>query len=162
MLVAVGNEKYILPLASIVESIRPDQRQVRTITGGSQVVAVRGEFIRLIPLHRILNVPGAIPEPWKALVVVVETENGSKAGLVVDELIGQQQVVVKSLSENAEPVPGISGATILGNGRVALILDIEGICAMPDCSALRDAGQGPETSVNRFAALQPREIGAGA
>ena len=104
MLVAVGKEKYILPLASIVESIRPDQRQVRTITGGSQVVAVRGEFIRLIPLHRILNVPGAIPEPWKALVVVVETENGSKAGLVVDELIGQQQVVVKSLSENAEPV----------------------------------------------------------
>ena len=94
---------------------------------------------------------------------------------MVDELIGQQQVVVKSLSENAEPVAGISGATILGNGRVALILDIEGICAMPDRSALRDAGegfrlpvsmadndraqQGPET----FGALQPsREIGAGA
>ncbi len=113
MLVAVGKEKYILPLASIVESIRPDQRQVRAVTGGSQVVAVRGEFIRLIPLHRILNVPGAIPEPWKALVVVVEMENGSKAGLVVDELIGQQQVVVKSLSENAEAVAGISGATIL-------------------------------------------------
>ena len=141
MLVAVGKEKYILPLASIVESIRPDQRQVRTVTGGSQVVAVRGEFIRLIPLHRILNVPGAIPEPWKALVVVVEMENGSKAGLVVDELIGQQQVVVKSLSENAESVAGISGATILGNGRVALILDIEGICVMPDRSTLLDAGE---------------------
>ena len=175
MLVAVGKEKYILPLASIVESIRPDQRQVRAITGGSQVVAVRGEFIRLIPLHRILNVPGAIPEPWKALVVVVETENGSKAGLVVDELIGQQQVVVKSLSENAEPVAGISGATILGNGRVALILDIEGICAMPDRSALRDAGEGFRLPVGMadndrvqqgqetFGALQPsREIGAGA
>ena len=141
MLVAVGKEKYILPLASIVESIRPDQRQVRTVTGGSQVVAVRGEFIRLIPLHRILNVPGAIPEPWKALVVVVEMENGSKAGLVVDELIGQQQVVVKSLSENAEPVAGISGATILGNGRVALILDIEGICTMPDRAALPDVAE---------------------
>ncbi len=178
MLVAVGKEKYILPLASIVESIRPDQRQVRTVTGGSQVVAVRGEFIRLIPLHRILNVPGAIPEPWKALVVVVETENGSKAGLVVDELIGQQQVVVKSLSENAEPVAGISGATILGNGRVALILDIEGICVMPDRSALLDAGedfrlpvgmaddarvqQGPEIPVNRLGSPRPRGNHAGA
>jgi two-component system chemotaxis sensor kinase CheA len=178
MLVAVGKEKYILPLASIVESIRPEQRQVRTVTGGSQVVAVRGEFIRLIPLHRILNVPGAIPEPWKALVVVVEMENGSKAGLVVDELIGQQQVVVKSLSENAEPVAGISGATILGNGRVALILDIEGICAMPDRAALLDAGedfrlptgiadddsipQGAEITANRLRAPQPREISAGA
>ena len=171
MLVAVGKEKYILPLASIVESIRPDQRQVRTITGGSQVVAVRGEFIRLIPLHRILNVPGAIPEPWKALVVVVETENGSKAGLVVDELIGQQQVVVKSLSENAEPVAGISGATILGNGRVALILDIEGICARPDRSAVRDAGEDfrlpvgmvdNDRGAGRNFGAQPREIGAGA
>ncbi len=174
MLVAVGKEKYILPLSSIIESIRPDQRQVRTVTGGAQVVAVRGEFIRLIPLHRILNVPGATPEPWKALVVVVETENGSKAGLVVDELIGQQQVVVKSLSENAEFVPGISGATILGNGRVALILDIEGVCAMPDRAALLEAGeefrlpagmanndlQAPGASVNRLGTPQRAVVGA--
>ena len=72
-------------------------------------------------------------------MVVVETENGSKAGLVVDELIGQQQVVVKSLAEYTAPVPGISGATILGNGRVALILDVEGICSMPDPSAFLEA-----------------------
>jgi chemotaxis protein histidine kinase CheA len=111
-------------------------------------------------------------------VVVVEMENGSKAGLVVDELIGQQQVVVKSLSENAEAVAGISGATILGNGRVALILDIEGICAMPDRAALLDAGedfqlpagvadnspvpQGAEISSPRLGALQPQESRAGA
>jgi two-component system chemotaxis sensor kinase CheA len=176
MLVAVGKEKYILPLASIVESIRPDQRQVRTVTGGAQVVAVRGEFIRLIPLHRILNVPGAILEPWKALVVVIETENGSKAGLVVDELIGQQQVVVKSLAENSEAVSGISGATILGNGRVALILDIEGVCGMPDraaplesCSEFQipDCDNNPamraaQTSTNRPRASQPEEMRAGA
>jgi two-component system, chemotaxis family, sensor kinase CheA len=138
MLVAVGKEKYILPLASIVGTIRPEKRQVRTLTGGSQIVSVRGEYIRLIALHRIFNVPEAIVDPSKALLVVVETENGGKAGLVVDELIGQQQVVVKSLSENSEPVPGISGATILGNGRVALILDLEAICAMPDRSQLLD------------------------
>jgi two-component system chemotaxis sensor kinase CheA len=139
MLVAVGNEKYILPLASIIETMRPDQRQVRAVAADMQVLAIRGEFIRLIPLHRVLNVQGAVSEPWKALVVVVETENGSKAGLIVDELIGQQQVVVKSLTENSEPVHGISGATILGNGRVALILDLEGICAMPDRAVFNDA-----------------------
>ncbi len=144
MLVALGKEKYILPLASIVESLRPDKRQVRSVTGEAQVLAVRGEFIRLIPLHRILNTPDAISDPAKALVVIVETENGLKAGLLVDELIGQQQVVVKSLAENSEPVRGISGATILGNGRVALILDLEGICAMPERAFAE--GDGAATS----------------
>ncbi len=132
MLVAVGDEKYILPLSSIVESIRPDRNQVRTISGGTQVASIRGEYIRLISLHRILNVTASVPDPWKALVVVIETENGSKAGLVVDELIGQQQVVVKSLLANFDAVRGISGATILGDGRVALILDLDGLCALPE------------------------------
>ncbi len=132
MLVAVGDEKYILPLSSIVESIRPDRNQVRTISGGTQVASIRGEYIRLISLHRILNMTASVPDPWKALVVVIETENGSKAGLVVDELIGQQQVVVKSLLANFDAVRGISGATILGDGRVALILDLDGLCALPE------------------------------
>ncbi len=132
MLVAAGEEKYILPLSSIVESIRPSRNQVRTLSGGTQVAAIRGEYIRLISLHRILNIPGKAPDPWKALVVVIETENGSKAGLVVDELIGQQQVVVKSLLENFDAVRGISGATILGDGRVALILDLDGLCKLPE------------------------------
>lgn len=132
MLVAAGEEKYILPLSSIVESIRPTRSQVRMLSGGTQVAAIRGEYIRLISLHRILNVQGKVPDPWKALVVVIETENGSKAGLVVDELIGQQQVVVKSLLENFDVVHGISGATILGDGRVALILDLDGLCKLPE------------------------------
>jgi two-component system, chemotaxis family, sensor kinase CheA len=142
MLVAVGKEKYILPLQSIVGTIRPEKRQVRDVAGGSQVVSVRGEFIRVIPIHRILKVPDAIIDPTKALLVVIETENGSKAGLVVDELIGQQQVVVKSLAEYSEPIPGISGATILGNGRVALILDIEGVCAMSERAAFIESDAG--------------------
>ena len=156
MLVAVGKEKYILPLSSIVETMRPEQRQVRTVAGGAQVLAVRGEFIRLIPLHRVLNVQGAVSEPWKALVVVIETENGSKTGLIVDELIGQQQVVVKSLAENSEAVPGISGATILGNGRVALILDLEGICAMQDRAILKDGPENFELPDWRSAADEDR------
>ena len=110
----------------------PDKNQVRTLSGGTQVAAIRGEYIRLISLHRVLNVQGKVPDPWKALVVVIESENGSKAGLVVDELIGQQQVVVKSLLENFDAVRGISGATILGDGRVALILDLDGLCRLPE------------------------------
>jgi two-component system, chemotaxis family, sensor kinase CheA len=151
MLVAAGEEKYILPLSSIVESIRPGRAQVRTISGGMQVAAIRGEYIRLISLHRILNIPGKVPDPWKALVVVIETENGSKAGLVVDELIGQQQVVVKSLLENFDAVRGISGATILGDGRVALILDLEGICALPEHWRPDDGAGEPEPGADALA-----------
>lgn len=125
MLVAVGSETYILPLTNIVETIRPEKRVVRQLASGSTVVAIRGEFIRLVNLGALFGLAAAIQEPWKALVVVVELDNGTKLGIVVDELIGQRQVVVKSLQENFDPVPGISGATILGTGRVALILDIE-------------------------------------
>lgn len=125
MLIAVGSETYILPLTNIVETIRPDKRVVRQLANGSTVVAIRGEFIRLVNLGALFGLSAAIQEPWNALVVVVELDNGTKLGVVVDELIGQRQVVVKSLQENFDPVPGISGATILGTGRVALILDIE-------------------------------------
>lgn len=130
MLVAVGREKYILPLTSIVESFQPDRAHVRALAGGGEVVSIRGEFIRLIHLCRLFEVPDAICDPWDGLVVLVETANGSKIGVVVDELIGQQQVVIKSLQENFDPVEGVSGATILGNGKVALILDIEQLKSM--------------------------------
>lgn len=131
MLVKIGGEKYILPLASIVESFRPENEQVRALAGGGEVVSMRGEYIRLIHVHRLFNVPAAVSEPCEGLVVVTETANGGKVGLLVDELIGQQQVVIKSIQENFDPVPGVSGATILGNGRVALILDLEQLKAMP-------------------------------
>ncbi|MDR3375917.1 MAG: chemotaxis protein CheA [Ancalomicrobiaceae bacterium] len=132
MAVAVGAERYILPLTSIIESIRPDMRHIRELTGGGQVAAIRGEYVRLIHLSKIFNVPDAITEPWKGLVVLVETAAGGKIGIVVDELIGQQQVVIKSLRENFDAVPGISGATILGTGRVALIIDIEQLPTLGD------------------------------
>jgi two-component system, chemotaxis family, sensor kinase CheA len=149
MLVGAGEEKFILPLSSIVESIRPDRNQIRTLSGGTQVASIRGEYIRLISLHRVLDIPGKVPAPWKALVVVIESESGSKTGLVVDELIGQQQVVVKSLLDNFDAVRGISGATILGDGRVALILDLDGLCLLPQrplaeeiaCEPLPDTAQ---------------------
>jgi two-component system chemotaxis sensor kinase CheA len=135
MVVAVGWEKYILPLTSIVESFRPGRGQIRVIPGGGEVVSIRGEFVRLIHLARVFGVEEAVADPCQGLVVLLELANGGKLGVVVDELIGQQQVVIKSLQDNYDPVPGISGATILGNGRVALIVDIEELTRLHDRSA---------------------------
>lgn len=135
MVVAVGWEKYILPLTSIVESFRPSRSQIRTIPGGGEVVSIRGEFVRLIHLARVFGVEEATFDPCQGLVVLIELANGGKLGIVVDELIGQQQVVIKSLQDNYDPVPGISGATILGNGRVALIVDIEELTRLHDRNA---------------------------
>jgi two-component system chemotaxis sensor kinase CheA len=134
MLVAIGAEKYILPLASIIESFRPQGEQIRALAGGGEVVSMRGEYIRLIRVHHLFNIKDAVTDPRRGLVVVTETANGGKVGLLVDELIGQQQVVIKSIQENFDPVPGVSGATILGDGRVALILDIEQLKTMPAAS----------------------------
>ena len=142
MVVAVGAEKYILPLTSIIESFRPEKGQVSTLAGGGEVASIRGQFYRLVQLHRIFDVPRAITEPWRGIVVLVETASGEKIGIAVDELLGQQQVVIKSLQENYDPVAGISGATILGNGRVALILDIENLTRLPERPAGRRADTG--------------------
>lgn len=138
MLVAVGNERYIVPLTSIIESFRPEAGQVRELSGGRRVAAVRGDYFRLLALHRVFNVDAANAET--GLVVLIETASGERLGLTVDDLLGQQQVVIKSLQENFTPVPGISGATILGDGNVALILDIEqlGELAEPAPSALQE------------------------
>ena len=93
MVVKVGSESYILPITSIVDSLKPEPEVVHRLASGGEVLAVRGDYIRLVYLHRLFDVPGAVDEPSRALVVVVETEARSHIGLVVDELLGQQQVV---------------------------------------------------------------------
>lgn len=123
MIVRVGAEKYIIPITSIIETLRPKADEVRHVEGHSDVINVRGEFVSVVYLHRIFHIGDAEDDPSKALVVLVESGQ-RKMGLVVDELIGQQQVVIKSLEANADPVRGISGATILGDGKVSLILEI--------------------------------------
>jgi two-component system chemotaxis sensor kinase CheA len=122
MSVAVGDEVYILPLGSVVESdlIGPDR--IRSLGGGARVVKVREEYLPVIDLAGLFGVSrGELEEP--PIMVIVESE-GLRAALLVDELIGQQQVVVKNLETHYRRVPDVSGATILGNGRVALILDV--------------------------------------
>ncbi|MFO0389007.1 MAG: chemotaxis protein CheA [Alphaproteobacteria bacterium] len=129
MIVRVGTENYIIPITSIIETLRPKSDDVRPVEGHSDVINVRGEFVSVIYLHRIFNITDAQDDPSKALVVLVESGH-QKMGLVVDELISQQQVVIKSLEANADPVRGISGATILGDGRVSLILEINDLAKM--------------------------------
>ena len=108
------------------------------------MVSLRGEYIRLVKLHNLFKIPGAEKDPTKALVVVVEIEGGKQVGILVDELLGQQQVVIKSLEENYDPVDGISAATILGNGMVALILDVDGLDAMARLAAHKSEAEHSE------------------
>jgi two-component system chemotaxis sensor kinase CheA len=125
-LVRVGNQVYIFPLVSIVESLSVDMKQVSTVAGTCDLLRLRDEYIPIIPLYEAFGIEPDSRNLEKSLIVVVESEN-TKVGLVVDELQAQQQVVIKSLETNYQSVQGISGATILGDGTVSLILDIGGI-----------------------------------
>ena len=123
MTVAVGEEVFVLPLGHVVESMKPAAENVRTVSGEGRVLKVRGEYLPMVHLGEHFGMGGRDKPP---ISVVVEGD-GQKLALEVDELIGQQQVVVKSLETNYRRINGISGATILGDGRVALILDVPGL-----------------------------------
>lgn len=123
MIVRVGAENYIVPITSIIETLRPKREEIQHVLGKGNMINVRGEFVPVVPLHRIFDIKNAETVPSNGLIVLVESGN-NRMGLAVDELVGQQQVVIKSLEANSDPVKGISGATILGDGRVSLILEI--------------------------------------
>ncbi len=123
MSVGVGGEVYILPLASVVETFQADQSKIKSLADQGKVVQVREEYLPVRNLARVFEVPNPGMELERSIMVIVEAE-GRRSALVVDELIGQHQVVVKNLEANYRKVDGISGATIMGDGRVGLILDI--------------------------------------
>jgi len=120
--VAVGSELFIVPLTYIVESLQPQATEVKTVSGRGRVIHVRGEYLPLIALHEVFNLKPRVKDIERGIVVILETE-GRKTAIVVDELVGQHQVVIKSLETNYRRVYGVSGATIMGDGKVALILD---------------------------------------
>lgn len=126
MTVRVSDEVYILPLSSVIESFQIKPGDINTVAQGCQVVKVREEYMPVIELERVFQVPRFEHNPSSPIMVVVEAE-GSRMALMVDELLGQQQVVIKNLESNYRKVPNISGATILGDGKVALILDTSGL-----------------------------------
>ncbi|PAV48436.1 chemotaxis protein CheA [Pseudomonas sp. HAR-UPW-AIA-41] len=127
MIVAAGTVHYVIPLTYIIESLQPKVDDIRSMRGSQRtVIRVRGEYLTLLSLHRLLNLEGEPPAPWEAIVLILEAE-GRKFALLVDDLIGQQQVVIKSLEQNFRRIDGITGATIMGDGSVALILDVDAL-----------------------------------
>ena len=126
MSVKVGEEVYILPLGYVIESLQPAAEDVKDIAGQGRVVKIREEYLPLIPLYQIFAIEPSFTDPAQGIVVILEAD-GKKAALLVDGLVGQQQVVVKNLESNFRKVAGISGATILGDGGVSLILDVSAL-----------------------------------
>lgn len=136
----VGDQLFLLPLISIRESFRPKPAQVKSVLGKGEIMLVRGESIPLVRLHECFRIPDAVLDPTQAMVCIVET-GSARVGLMVDEALGQSQVVVKSLENHFRKVEGIMGATIMGDGRVALILDATAIA--------RQAGRTSTTKETR-------------
>jgi two-component system chemotaxis sensor kinase CheA len=127
MVVDVAGETLVVPLAAIVESLRPKAEEVRPLGPVGSVLAVRDSFVPLIDVGLTLGYRTTSPSPTEGVVLLVEGEDGSRAALVADAIHGQRQVVIKSLEQNYQQVEGVAAATILGDGRVALILDVDAV-----------------------------------
>ena len=129
MSVAVGQEIFIIPLTFIIESLQPAPADIKTVSGQGQVVQVRGEYLPVLLLHKVFHIKPNVSELERGIMVILEAEGG-KTALFVDELVGQHQVVIKSLETNYRRIQGISGATIMGDGKVGLILDVDALVGM--------------------------------
>lgn len=126
IIVRVGEERYIVPTVFIKETLKPRQEDVFSVHQKGELIRVRENFIPLIRLHQLVGVDTMKRNPWETLVIVVENEGVQKC-LMVDDLVGKQEVVIKNLGERLKDVKGVAGATIMGDGRAGLILDIHGI-----------------------------------
>jgi len=126
MVVRVGEEKYVMPTVAIVRSVRPASKDITTVFRKGEMLILQGKLIPLFRLADMFRIPGAEKDPVRAIVMVVE-DSGQYAGILIDELIGSQQIVIKTLGESLRNIPGISGSAIMPNGRVGLILDVGGL-----------------------------------
>lgn len=145
-LISIGRETYILPLVSIVESLQVNPSCVNAISGRYEVYKLRNNYIPIIRLYKCLDVSNANTDLTKSLLVVVEGA-GQQVALMVDDLLGQQQVVIKSLESNFKKIDGISGATILGDGTVALIIDVDGLVCLSKATIEQHSTNDPSQQV---------------
>jgi two-component system chemotaxis sensor kinase CheA len=129
MIVAVGEQTFVLPLSHIIESLLPKSSDVKAFGSNGMLLNVRGVYVPLVSVGRLLRVPGASYDLQNSVVILVESEGVGRMALAVDAIVGQRQVVIKSFESNIGHIDGIAAATILGDGRVALILDIDGLVA---------------------------------
>jgi two-component system chemotaxis sensor kinase CheA len=137
MVIDVAGQTLVVPLTAIVESLRPSATDVKKLGPQGSVLAVRDTYVPLVDIGRVLSFQTTEVNPAAGVVLLVESEDGSRAALVADSIHGQRQVVIKSLESNYQQVPGIAAATILGDGRVALILDVDALVAMRKRETLR-------------------------
>ena len=135
MTVRVGKETYIVPLLSILESIQPKAGAIKTVIGKGELINVRETYLPMIRMHEVFALQPEYTDPTKAILLILETE-GERVAVMVDEILGQQQVVIKSMEQNFRKVDGIAGATILGDGTVGFILDVRGLIEMSRQGAL--------------------------
>jgi len=126
MTVRVGTETYIVPLLSILESIQPNAESIKTVVGKGDLINVRSTYIPIVRLYEVFASEPQYTDPTEAILLILETE-GERVAVMVDEILGQQQVVIKSIEQNFHKVEGIAGATILGDGRVGFIVDVRGV-----------------------------------
>lgn len=127
MIVKVGSETLILPLTHIVESLKPERSDIVQMSPGCYMLNVRGTFLPVMQVAKALRLPGESADPTDCVMIVVETETMGQSVLMVDTICDQRQVVIKSIETNYQPVAGVAGATILGDGRIALIVDVEAL-----------------------------------
>jgi two-component system chemotaxis sensor kinase CheA len=128
MIVCCEGNMYIVPLVNIVETISPNKEQIIDLAGNGQLLKLRDRIIPLFSLREVFNLKSDLDNMAPRIIVVIETDKGELAGIIVDDLQGKQQVVIKSLETNYEAITGISAATIMGDGSVATILDVNAIC----------------------------------
>jgi two-component system chemotaxis sensor kinase CheA len=130
MVIKVGQQTYVMPLSAIVECLRPQPSEISNLIGTHGMLQLRGEFVPIVMLGDLLDINSPASKSAERVVIITDAGEGQRFGLVVDELLGHQQVVIKSIEESYGTVPGIAAATILGNGRVAFILDVEKLSDM--------------------------------
>ncbi|MFT0736448.1 chemotaxis protein CheA [Ralstonia wenshanensis] len=150
MSVKTGEEVFILPLSCVAESLQPRPEDIKAVPGGGRLLKVRNEYLTLVPMYERFRITPSLPDPSEGIVVILDSE-GKKIALQVDELVGQQQVVVKNLETNYRRVPGISGATILGDGSVALIVDVSAL--------MRETRAGHSENAMRAVSAEKHEAG---
>ncbi|AQW31826.1 chemotaxis protein CheA (plasmid) [Ralstonia syzygii subsp. celebesensis] len=149
MSVKTGEEVFILPLSCVAESLQPRPEDIKAVPGGGRLLKVRNEYLTLVPMYERFRITPSIADPSEGIVVILDSE-GKKIALQIDELVGQQQVVVKNLETNYRRVPGISGATILGDGSVALIIDVSAL--------MRETRAGHSESAMRAVSAEKQDI----
>jgi len=159
MVIRVGQETYVMPMSAIVECLRPPASDVHNLIGTSGMLKLRGNLVPLVQLCDLLDISSIAAASEERVVIITDAGEGAHFGIVVDELCGHQQVVVKSIEESYGSVPGIAGATILGNGRVAFILDVEKLSDLANSRNVQ-IGVGPaglgQVGLGRLANAEPK------